>query len=333
LIISAQTGQNHAAFSIPELIGKPNRHWGYVAVTNNMLFGSVQKTTASRTEQSYKAIVDHYKDDQPLVVSEGLFAVDLVNNRLTWQYHHGIIPNTTITIGDGKVFFFQSRNPKATNNKVGRVTAENLLNQDASLVAIESKTGNLLWERPFTLTPFRHSLYLSYANDTLIAVGSINKNDQTWYLVHAWNGNDGTFLWTADHRNSRSGIGGDHGEQVHHPAIVGNIVIAEPTAYDLRTGKRRNPAGKASNWMIPIRSGCGTITASSTCIFYRDNNPTIMDLNTNSLSKKITHVSRPGCWLNIIPAGGLVLIPEASSSCVCAFPLQTSMAFLPQRSF
>ena len=333
LIISAQTGQNHAAFSIPELIGKSNRHWGYVAVTNNMLFGSVQKTTASRTEQSYKAIVDHYKDDQPLVVSEGLFAVDLVNNRLIWQYHHGIIPNTTITIGDGKVFFFQSRNPKATNNKVGRVTAENLLNQDASLVAIESKTGNLLWERPFTLTPFRHSLYLSYANDTLIAVGSINKNDQTWYLVHAWNGNDGTFLWTADHRNSRSGIGGDHGEQVHHPAIVGNIVIAEPTAYDLRTGKRRNPAGKASNWMIPIRSGCGTITASSTCIFYRDSNPTIMDFNTNSLSKKITHVSRPGCWLNIIPAGGLVLIPEASSSCVCAFPLQTSMAFLPQRSF
>ena len=72
LIISAQTGQNHAAFSIPELIGKPNRHWGYVAVTNNMLFGSVQRTTASRTEQSYKAIVDHYKDDQPLVVSEGV---------------------------------------------------------------------------------------------------------------------------------------------------------------------------------------------------------------------------------------------------------------------
>ena len=114
---------------------------------------------------------------------------------------------------------------------------------------------------------------------------------------------------------------------------MGNIVIAEPIAYDLRTGKRRNPAGKASNWMIPIRSGCGTITASSTCIFYRDSNPTIMDFNTNSLSKKITHVSRPGCWLNIIPAGGLVLIPEASSSCVCAFPLQTSMAFLPQRSF
>jgi len=38
----------------------------------------------------------------------------------------------------------------------------------------------------------------------------------------------------------------------------------------------------------------------------------------------------PGCWINIIPAGGLVLIPEASSGCTCGYPLQTSMAFIPK---
>ncbi|HIC02720.1 TPA: hypothetical protein EYO63_23870 [Candidatus Poribacteria bacterium] len=306
LIISAQVGQDYSVFSISELIGRSDRHWGYVAVADDMLFGSAQKITASRTEQSYEAIVDHYKDDRPLVVSDHLFAVDLANNHLAWQYHQGIIPNSTITIGEGKVFFFESRNPKAINNRVGRVTAKNLLNQDASLVAIEARTGNRLWEQPFTLPPLRHSLYLSYATDTLITVGSINKNDQTWYQVHAWNGNDGALLWTANHRNSRPGIGGDHGEQVLHPAIVGNIVITEPAAYDLRTGKQLNPSGKDSDWTMPVRSGCRTITASSTCIFYRDSNPTMMDFGTNSPSKKITQVSRPGCWLNIIPAGGLV---------------------------
>ena len=39
---------------------------------------------------------------------------------------------------------------------------------------------------------------------------------------------------------------------------------------------------------------------------------------------------RPGCWINIVPAAGLILIPEASASCVCNYPLQTSMAFLPK---
>jgi len=47
--------------------------------------------------------------------------------------------------------------------------------------------------------------------------------------------------------------------------------------------------------------------------------------------RKINHVSRPGCWINIIPAGGMVLIPEASSGCTCSFPLQTSIAYRPAR--
>ncbi len=34
----------------------------------------------------------------------------------------------------------------------------------------------------------------------------------------------------------------------------------------------------------------------------------------------------------MIPAGGLVLIPEASSGCTCGFPLQTSLAYIPEAS-
>ena len=39
--------------------------------------------------------------------------------------------------------------------------------------------------------------------------------------------------------------------------------------------------------------------------------------------------SRAGCWINMIPAGGQLLIPEGSASCVCQYSLQTSMAFEP----
>ena len=33
----------------------------------------------------------------------------------------------------------------------------------------------------------------------------------------------------------------------------------------------------------------------------------------------------------MIPAGGLLLIPEASSGCTCNYSIQTSLAFLPRK--
>ena len=54
------------------------------------------------------------------------------------------------------------------------------------------------------------------------------------------------------------------------------------------------------------------------------------DLATGQRSK-VTTVSRPGCWINMIPANGMLLIPEASSGCTCDLAIQTSMAFVPSR--
>ena len=47
-------------------------------------------------------------------------------------------------------------------------------------------------------------------------------------------------------------------------------------------------------------------------------------------STALTSVTRPGCWINILPAGGLVLIPEASSGCTCYYSIQTSLALSPR---
>jgi hypothetical protein len=35
--------------------------------------------------------------------------------------------------------------------------------------------------------------------------------------------------------------------------------------------------------------------------------------------------------INIVPACGLVLVPEASSGCSCEYPIQCSFALIPQR--
>jgi len=77
--------------------------------------------------------------------------------------------------------------------------------------------------------------------------------------------------------------------------------------------------------------GCGTLSASASCLFYRSGNPILLDL-LEDRRLPLNRVSRSGCWVNIIPAGGLVLIPESSSGCTCAYPLQTSFAYAPKDS-
>jgi hypothetical protein len=38
---------------------------------------------------------------------------------------------------------------------------------------------------------------------------------------------------------------------------------------------------------------------------------------------------RPGCWINAIPAGGLILMAEAASGCTCSCLNQATCALHP----
>ena len=142
----------------------------------------------------------------------------------------------------------------------------------------------------------------------------------------------GRELWAASHYKGLPGAF-THGEQVHHPVILGDRLIAEPAIYELATGKRLGPLDKPADWNLK-RPGhsCGTLTGAGDCLFFRAANPTVLDLGKSATGRfQALAPTRPGCWINILPAQGLVLIPEASSGCVCHFSLQTSMAFRPRR--
>ncbi len=38
---------------------------------------------------------------------------------------------------------------------------------------------------------------------------------------------------------------------------------------------------------------------------------------------------RPGCWINAIPAGGLILMADAASWCTCSYPNQATCPLEP----
>ena len=107
---------------------------------------------------------------------------------------------------------------------------------------------------------------------------------------------------------------------MYHPLIIGDKVYAEPKVFDLTTGENLLKS-------MPDRGGCNTMSASATALFYRDSYHGMWDLEENK-RHKWTGI-RPGCSLGTISAGGIVLSPESSAGCYCSYPIQTSIAFVP----
>ena len=322
--LNAQTGARDGAMKVPV-----DGDWGYVASVGDTLFGSATKPGAARREVSYKvAGTVAYRDLVPIVVSDSLFAFNRRDRSLRWNHMPtGAVVNPTIAIGDGKMFFVESADPTSLKIKSGRAKLTDLFKGGANVVALDAKTGKLAWRQPIDFSAIQHNVFLSYAQGKVIVAGSRNdgkdkKKSRVWYDVYAFDVKTGKLAWRTS-QNQNTGIGGDHGEQDHHPVIVGDRLYCEPYAYELDSGK---PI--AWKWNKKHRRGCGAISASASTFFFRNKNPTMFDLKLNAYAP-VTSSTRPGCWINMIPAGGLLLIPEASSGCSCNFSVQTSLAFIP----
>jgi len=320
--LDVATGAIVRRFAAPEREAGGRHSWGYVATGGDALFGSGRKKDASLRTMGLSVVEIQYGDSKDIATSDYIFCLDRKTGENRWTYSGGAILDPTIAIADGQMYFVESANPAASQDADGRMKLDPLLGSGAWLVALDTKSGRPLWKKAVDLRSFQHVIFLSVAQDTIVLTGSKNKNDTVWYEFFAFDARTGEARWHREQDNGNK-VRGDHGEQIRHPVLVGGVLYAEPCAYNLRTGE------PVPDWKIGLRGrNCGTMSASAYQLFYRAGNPIMFDLRSRQASKLST-VSRPGCWINIIPAGGLVLIPEASSGCTCAFPIQTSFAFTP----
>ncbi len=320
-----RTGHRRIIYQMPQLINSEPRGWGYVAYSGNILFGSGRRKGASYTETSYEADDSLWYRDMKVVVSDYLFAMQKSRRRLLWKYKEGLILNTTIALGDGRIYFLETNSPKALADKLGRMPVKTLFDGgDQYLVGLDARTGQIVFKEKIDVGNFEEPVYINYAKDTLLLSGSRLLGGSVHYYYNAFDARSGKPLWQADHKTELN-IDGAHGEYNRHPTIIDETVYAWPYAYNLKTGR------KIEGWKFDRQGhGCGGVSASARCLFWRGGNTWMYDLGPNGGPLQLNKVTRPGCWINIIPAGGLVLIPESSSGCTCGFPLQTSMAFVPK---
>jgi len=334
LRLAAATGETQATYALPpSQDGKP-RTWGYVAVMGGLLFGSVAPTSTA---------------------SDLIFATDIKSGKPVWVYPGKNISHTTIAMGDGCMFLAdRSATPEEREEALKERISQLEQLKDAALskaqkeiesaevrviVALDAATGETRWRKPVDVS---NCMRISAGGGQL----AVMLKSKVLVLCNApWNGHNWKQFFAGDFaRRSVIALSSEDGTRLwsrkvgyrSRPLVVGDTVVTEPWACDLRTGqpkKRVNPiTGETEGWQF-ARPGhhCGWVSASASALFFRSWSTAWFDLIRDYGTSHFGAI-RPGCCINIIPANGLVVIPEASSGCMCPFPNMCTIVLKPRRT-
>jgi len=283
-----------------------------------------------------------------LMAGDVLFAFDANTGNRIWSHSGDRIPNISVSLAGGKVFFVESAST-ALDKDAAAVEKKSLVakgiyeegtearllepgDEDIRMVtALDAATGEVVWRKPHDMSgcggdkmgsAVAEGVLLFFGHFSNHDTGFFLGNELTWRRVTALDAATGNVLWSRPLNYLR------------RPLIVGDTVIIEPRACDLHTGATRTRPHPISGYPVPwefLRPGhcCSITSASAHTLFYRSYWAAIYDL-TDDKGLSLFGAIRPGCWLNMIAANGLMLMPEASSGCTCSFPLKCSIALVPR---
>jgi outer membrane protein assembly factor BamB len=303
---------------------QPGLHWGWVAQEGGRLYGSVAHPSASRTKKEYDLVDLEYRSGRPLVGSKGLVGLDPVSGGVRWQAAtEGLWVNPCLAAAQGRVFAVEARGVKARADRTGRLPCAALL-EAAFVVCLDGETGRRLWEQPLRWDEAEDILGLAVSGDHLVLSCARSAGAQAAYHLRVWRAATGEERWRSSGLNPIQDL--FHGQQVKRPVVLGDKVSFESDVFELGSGRRWTPAGAARDWILK-RPGhaCGGMTGAEEGLLFRADNPTFFRFADGSFTR--LSPTRPGCWLNILPVEGGVVIPEASASCICGYPLQASLGF------
>ena len=313
---------------VPGPRGDWNYHWGYIAQSENNIFGSSVRSGSSysgfwSSMNWYDRHTTGYKDQHGYgtgkVCSDNIFALDKKSGQKQWSYVNGVIINTTITLGGGLVYFVECRHPKVLSSDSRQISMSELW-EDQYLVALDQQTGIIAWERQIRLSNDIPVIFLAYGEGTLLLVTSVDSKEA--YDLYTFDARSGEKRWNQSHPWKSD----NHSGHMQHPVIVSGKVFLEPYGYDLQSGE-------VLTENVGLHEGCATYAATTNALLYRgkDRQIALWDFENNNVT--VWPRFRPGCWLTTIAADGLILSPEGGGGCSCGSWMETSVAFTPKRAF
>jgi outer membrane protein assembly factor BamB/ubiquinone/menaquinone biosynthesis C-methylase UbiE len=277
--------------------------WGYIACEDGILFG-----TLANTGHIVKYPYGASKMNELFTESVALFALDAKSGKLLWKHSaKESIRHNAIAIGNGKVFLIDR--PLASKDLLagGDKTKEH---PKGEMLALDAKSGAELWRNSENI--YGTMLAYSKQHDTLLMGYQPTRFKLPSELggrMAAFQASNGKRRWDAD------------ASYLTRPLINGRTVYTQGVSLDLITGEK--------SAFMPKRSyGCGQLAGSTHMMLFRSATLAYYDL----LSPKgvIDYGGiRPGCWINAIPAGGIVMVPDATAGCQCSYLNQAWIALHP----
>ncbi|NQV36108.1 MAG: PQQ-binding-like beta-propeller repeat protein [Phycisphaeraceae bacterium] len=312
LRISMKTGTLIREYAMPDNEGV----WGYIACSGGVLYG----TSADRTHVVRQLFRNLSTMKDLLSQSRSLFALDIETGKPLWVYKaRASLRHNAIAIGHGRLYLVDKAKqvvdlpaPSADEDPESLPAQQP---QVSALLCLDAVTGEILWEKSDDI----YGTTLAVNSNHKVLLMSYQYAQRSFQLpsekgdrLTGFRTTDGQRLWDTEAR------------YISRPIINDSTIYAQPYAYDLLSGIRH------ASFKIEGRQpgGCGPMSGSTNLLLYRSGTLGYIDLLTNSATQNYGPV-RPGCWINAIVAGGLVLMPDATDRCTCSYLIKASIALVP----
>jgi hypothetical protein len=213
--------------------------------------------------------------------------------------------HNAIAIGGGRVFLIDR--PLAEVDRLGAPKDLGKEHPKGTLLALDAASGKVLWQKKDNI--YGTMLALSTPHDVLLM-----SYQATRFKLPSEQGK-----WLTGFRASTGGrLWEKTGNYLTRPVLVERTIYAQGGAWDLLDGSDKSFPFKRSY-------GCGQLAACQNLMVFRSATLGYYDLQKNKGMEDYGGI-RPGCWINSIPAGGLVLVPDATAGCQCSYLNQAWIA-------
>jgi len=271
--------------------------WGFLSATDGLLLGTTLNDGAAK--RPYR----------------GGLAFALNKKRGTTKWIHTSdtrLLSYPAAFGNDRLFLVETSSTNDLSRLVRRGEEPSV---EHSVIALDIRTGEMLW-RQDDLPPVTYDIRggiedcsIQYSDGVVVLHGG----------RAAYKATTGQKLWEQE-EDSRGGR-----------VILGKWLIGQETSIALHTGQVRMTTdamtGERKPWRFARSFGCGPVAGSRGVLCFRSGTAGFYDMANQGLS---TYGGiRPGCSINMIPANGLLTIPEGSSGCTCSYNFQTSLALIP----
>ncbi|MFV2068647.1 MAG: PQQ-binding-like beta-propeller repeat protein [Pirellulales bacterium] len=311
LRLDLNTGKKLAEYVTPASADAKNRAWGFLAYHDGLIYGTIANEEHT--------VSPRYRLSRLFTESVLLFAVDVETGEVRWRYQPtGSIRNNSIAIGADSLFLIDRpivMADRITNpRRDGRPNP--LIKPDeqppGTLLAFEAQTGETRWKQTDDI--FGTQLALSETHNILLMNFQAVRHkffklpSEFGDRIAALNASTGKRIWNVQAKYQS------------RPIINGTTIYSQGAAWELKTGK---PVP------FPLKRsyGCGQISSSENLMLFRSGTLGYLDLSRDAGTENFGGI-RLGCWINAIPAGGLVLVPEGSTRCECSYQMKSWFALM-----